>query len=150
MSSFHRDSLEFRRQLGGHQKDSNDNKLPFILEKGKNSGIVGNLPNKFLFSGDQPLLDFLPQLQDMVQQKLKNNWKNNELQLFVNDRLVNKDWLIVDIYEKYKSNDGFVHAEYREKYDQVGLTLNYLMKIFGCIIILLIMLQIITSYTYNR
>jgi GABA(A) receptor-associated protein len=101
-------SFTKRKEESTRIKEKYDNRVPVIVEKDQKSDLKDMDKSKFLAPHDLTLGQFL-----YVIRKRINIDSSAALYIFVNDNvLVNTSATIINIYEKYKDEDGFLYITY--------------------------------------
>ena len=86
-------------------------KVPIICTKNEKSDLPSLEKEKFLIPKDLEVLDF----QAIIRKKIKLE-ENQSITFLVDDKVMPKvDSHMVDIYERHKSDDGFLYIVYTEE-----------------------------------
>ena len=101
-------SLEERKEEFQKVKQSNPDKIAIICEKDPRSKIIDIEKSKYLVANDISLNQF----SLMIRNRLKVE-KEGALFLLVNGKTsLTGDDTMADVYNKYKSEDGFLYIAY--------------------------------------
>ena len=99
-----------RLEESNRTKKKYPGKIPIIINKHKSSKLPNIEKYKFLVSEDLTVGQLLFIIKKQI--KLKDSI---ELYIYINDLLPIVSSSVLEIYDKYKSNDGFLYINYAEQ-----------------------------------
>ena len=107
-SKIHKKTFEKRFEESKYMMQKYPDSICCIIEKLKNCEQLDNIKkNKFIISKDVTIAELIYKIRKMILIDSKKS-----IFIYINNMLPMSNSKISDIYDKYKSNDGFLYITY--------------------------------------